>query len=429
MSIHHAFAYAAPISTAGQLDSSFASSGKAWVQFAGSLSSMANDVAVDSMGRLLVAAKVGMHDGCRYGLARLLEDGSADLSFGVQGSIIGQFKSGFEATGGKVQELPDGKILLCGLHYQDPQRTFPALALFNQHGQPDLNFGNQGVQVVRLPGDLSRGLRDDWLPPGIPGAEACDFCVQADGQILLLANHHYEFADHVGILIRLNPDGTLDDTFNGHGFVMVRHLLMNTWLSSILVQADGQILVAGSIDLPQKGLLARFDKTGRLDDNFAEDGFFSFKVLGRSAQVSRVIEQMDGRLQCFGSSRDPMHCLSLTVRSNGRPDTHCNGGYARLTEMGSSGCLWTAAQVLADGRVLSVGATIGGVAADFILARHLPNGRLDRDFANGQGWVRTRLGRSLDTATSLAVQADERIVVSGYSLDGHYRAVLARYLG
>ncbi|RON10002.1 hypothetical protein BK659_08835 [Pseudomonas brassicacearum] len=429
MSVHNAFDFATPLSTAGQLDSSFASSGKAWVHFAGSLSSMANDVAVDSMGRLLVAAKVRTRSGWRYGLARLHEDGCPDLSFGHQGSIIGQFESGFEATGGNVQELPDGRILLSGLHYKDSHRTLPALAMLNTHGCLDLSFGHRGIRVVRLPGGLSRGLRDDWLPPGVPGAEACVFRVQADGRILLLANHYYEFADHVGILIRLNPDGMLDSTFNGHGFVMVRHLLMNTWLGSILVQADGQIVVAGSIDPPQEGLLARFDNTGRLDDDFAESGFFSFKVLGRSAQVSQVIEQKDGRLQCFGSSRDPMHCLTMTVHRNGRPDAHCNEGHALLTELGSSGCQWTAAQVLADGRVLSVGATIGGVTADFILARHLPNGHLDPAFANGQGWVRTRLGRSLDTATSLAVQADERIVVSGYSLDGHYRAVLARYLG
>ncbi|MGF6149219.1 hypothetical protein [Pseudomonas fluorescens] len=429
MPIHNAFALAAPLGTAGQLDSSFASSGKAWVQFAGSLSSMANDVTVDSMGRLLVVAKVGTWDGYGYGLTRLLEDGSVDRSFGMEGSIIGQFESGFEATGSKVRELPDGKILLSGLHYESPHRTLPALAMFDSQGHPVLQFGDRGVQIVRLPGDLSRGLRDDWLPPGVAGAEACDFQVQADGRILLLANHHYEFADHVGILIRLNPDGTLDETFNGHGFVMVRHLLMNTWLSSILVQADGQIVVAGSINLPQEGLLARFDSTGRLDEDFAEDGFLSFKAQGRSAQVSQVIEQPDGRLQCFGSSRDPMQCLSLTVRKNGRPDTHCNSGHARLTEIASSGCQWTAAQVLADGRVLSVGATIGGIAADFLLARHLPDGRLDRHFANGKGYVRTRLGRSLDTATALAVQADKKIVVSGYSLDGHYRAVVARYLG
>jgi hypothetical protein len=42
--------------------------------------------------------------------------------------------------------------------------------------------------------------------------------------------------------------------------------------------------------------------------------------------------------------------------------------------------------------------------------------------------LRTRLGRSLDTANSLAIQPDRKILVGGYSLDGNYRAMVARYL-
>lgn len=82
---------------------------------------------------------------------------------------------------------------------------------------------------------------------------------------------------------------------------------------------------------------------------------------------------------------------------------------------------------MADGRIIAVGATIGGIEADFIVARYLLDGRLDAQFGNG-GWLRTRLGHSLDTANSLAVQVDGRILVGGYSLDGNYRAMVARYL-
>lgn len=429
MSIQTAFALPATLNNAGKLDTTFASSGKTQVYFAGSLSSMANGVAIDSRGRLLVAAKVGTPGGSRFGVARLLEDGSADLAFGNQGSVIGQFEHGFEAMAGKVNVLPDGHILVAGLHYENAHRTLPALALFDQHGRPVQCFGDNGRCVVRLPGGLSQGVRDTWLPPGVSGAEGCDICVQEDGRILLQANHHFELSDHVGMLIRLNADGSLDDTFNGRGFVIVRHLLMNTWLSSLMVQRDGRILVGGSINFPEEGLLARYQTDGRLDDCFAVDGFMTFKARGYSAQVSRIVQQENGDVQCFGSSRDPMHCLALKVHSNGRPDIHCNGGQAQLLEIGHSGCQWTDAKALPNGCVVTVGATIGGVEADFILARHLPDGQLDRSFGNGAGWVRTRLSRSLDTATSVVMQADGNIVVGGYSLDGNYRSIVARYLG
>jgi uncharacterized delta-60 repeat protein len=427
----HQTAFAQPESRhiAGDLDKRFAANGKTQVYFAGSTSSIANSVEIDSNGRVLVAATVGMRDGNCFGLARLLEDGSADLAFGLNGSVIGQFQRGHEAMAGKVHVLANGHLLVAGLHYENAHRTLPALALFDSQGHPVEHFGDNGRCVVRLPGNLSLGMRDLWLPPGVPGAEACDVQVQADGRILLLANHHFELADHVGLLIRLTRQGELDTSFNGRGFVIVRHLMMNSWLSCLMVQHDGRIMVGGSINFPEEALLARYHPDGRLDDTFAVDGFMTFRAEERGAQVSQIIEQDNGDLQCFGSSRNPMHCLAFKLHSNGRPDAHCNSGHPQLLKIGRSGCQWTAARRLGDGRVMAVGATIGGIEADFLLARYLPGGQLDPGFAEGSCWVRTRLGRSLDTATSVAAQADGRIVVGGYSLDGNYKAVVVRYLG
>ncbi|MGF0237879.1 hypothetical protein ACQR3P_03170 [Rhodococcus sp. IEGM1300] len=428
MSNQNVFALPIAQNNSGKLDPSFAGNGITQVYFAGSTSSLVNGIAVDSFGKLLIAAKVGMPDGSWFGIARLLEDGSADLSFGHHGSVLGQFEPGFEATAGKIIVLPNGHILMVGLHYENARRTLPALAMFDPQGNAVAGFGNNGCCVVRLAGDLSMGLRDTWLPPGVPGAEACDACVQEDDRIVLLANHHFELADHVGLLIRLNADGSLDGTFNSRGFVIVRHLLMNTWLSSLLVQPDGRILVGGSINFPEEGLLARYQSDGGLDDHFALDGFMTFKAHGHNTQVSAIAQQENGDLLCYGSSRDPMHCMALKIHGNGRADMHWNAGLPQLLEIGHSGCQWSAAQVLSDGCVLTVGATIGGVEADFLIARYLPDGNLDKRFGDGNGWVRTRLGRSLDTATSVAVQADGAIVVGGYSLDGNYRAIVMRYL-
>ncbi|MGZ9738666.1 hypothetical protein ACXX83_09545 [Pseudomonas sp. GNP012] len=429
MPIQSAIARPAVRNTAGALDTTFAGNGKTQVYFADSLCSMANDVAIDARGRVLVAAKVAMAEGSRFGLARLLEDGSADLAFGRQGSVIGQFEPGFEAMGARVLVMPDGNILLAGLQYDNAHRTLPGLALFDQEGRLVRSFGDNGRRVVRLPGGLSLGMRDIWLPPGVPGAEACDVGVQRDGRILILANHHFEQADHVGLLIRLDVEGSLDCSFNGRGFVVVRHLLMNTWLSSLTVQGDGRVMVGGSINFPEEGLLARYHADGRLDDSFAVDGFLTFKARGHGARVSQVVQQINGDVLCFGSSREPMHCLTFKMHSNGRPDNHCNGGQPQRLVIGHNGCQWNTAQLLPDGGVLTAGATIGGIEADFIVGRYLPSGLPDRRFGKGSGYTRTRLGPSLDTATCVAAQADGNIVVGGYSLHGNYKAVIVRYHG
>lgn len=424
-----AFARPLPEVYAGQLDPGFADNGKAWIHFQGSTSSLTTGLTVDHAGRTLVAARINTSQGARFGLTRLNHDGSTDADFGTDGCVIGAFEQGFEATAGKVIELADGQILLSGLHYENNNHTLPALALFDPQGLPVQGFGNAGRLIVRLSGNLSQGLRDPWLPPGVPGLEACDMQVQADGRILLLANHHFQLSDHVGVLIRLLPNGELDDSFNGRGFVMVRRLLKNTWLGCLTLQADGNIVVGGAIDLPQQGLIARYDPSGRLDETFGEAGFMSIKAQDHSVMVSQIVQHANGDLQAFGSSRDPMHSLSLKVRQDGEPDRRCNHGQCRLLEVGRSPSQWTAAQVQPDGKLVTAGATIGGIEADFLLARHLPDASLDPDFGQGEGWVRTRLGYSLDTATALAVQPDGKILVGGYSLNGSYRAVVARYWG
>lgn len=422
-----AFAMPTAAACAGQLDPGFADNGKAWVHFTGSFGSRTTGLTVDHAGRILVAARIETTEGSRFGLARLNHDGSADASFGHHGYVIGSFERGFEATAGKVMELPDGRILLSGLHYENTDRTLPAIALFDQQGRAVQSFGSAGRQVIRLCGNLSQGLRDTWLPPGVPGLEACDMRVQADGRILILANHHFQLSDHVGILIRLLPDGALDTSFNNRGFVMVRHLLKNTWLGCVALQADGSIVVGGVIDLPQQGLMARYDPSGTLDDSFGEDGFLSITTQQHSVMVSQIVQLPDGDLQALGSSRDPMHCLSLRVGRDGKPDPRCNQGQCQFLKFGNSASQWTAAQLQADAKLVTAGATIGGIETDFVLARHLPDASLDPDFGEGRGWVRTRLGYSLDTATSLALQADGKILVGGYSLHGKYRAVVVRY--
>lgn len=412
---------------AGQLDPTFADNGKAWIHFEGSRSSLTTGLTLDHAGRILVAARIDTPNGSRFGLTRLNPDGSSDPDFGADGCVIGVFEDGCEATAGKIIELDNGHILLSGLHYENTDHTLPALALFDQQGRPVQDFGNAGRRIIRLCGNLSQGLRDPWLPPGIPGLEACDMQVQADGRILLLANHHFQLSDHVGVLIRLLPDGELDGSFNGRGFVMVRRLLKNTWLGCLALQADGHIVVGGAIDLPQQGLIARYDLDGRLDETFGEQGFLSIKAQDHSVMVSQIVQHANGDLQAFGSSRDPMHSLSLKVSQDGEPDRHCNQGQCQLLQIGRSSSQWTAAQIQPDGKLVTAGATLGGIETDFLLARHLPDASLDPDFGQGEGWVRTRIGYSLDTATTLAVQADGKILVGGYSLHGSYRAVIARY--
>ncbi|MDR3662345.1 MAG: hypothetical protein P4L86_18520, partial [Mycobacterium sp.] len=262
-----------------------------------------------------------------------------------------------------------------------------------------------------------------------PGVEACAGAVQEDGKILLVANHTYTFADYVGLLIRLRPDGSLDPTFNGRGFVMARHLLMNSWLSCVRVQADGKILVGGSVDFPQLGLLARYETDGRLDHGFGDLGFLAFGFAGASSLVTKLAAGNDGRLLCVGNRFNPMRGTLQGFSPEGAADIGFTEADAIQLDIDTPASLWAGLAVQADGSILVAGSTVKGFGSDFVLVRYLADGQLDRDFAGGRGWVRTSLGHSLDTVTALAVQYDGRILLAGHSLFGSFRAVVVRYLG
>ncbi|WP_248805070.1 hypothetical protein [Pseudomonas sp. MWU13-2100] len=414
---------------AGEADSTFGQSGTVRLQFPGCLSSLANDVLACADGKVLVVLKVGFADGCRFGLARLHEDGAPDASFGDGGFVCGRFQAGVEAMASSAQLLADGRILLFGLHYLDHEHTLPGVARFNADGCPDPTFGEQGVKVLRLPGGLAEGPRDGWLPPGLPGVEACAGAVQEDGKILLVANHSYTFADYFGLLIRLQPDGTLDPTFNGRGFVVVRHLLMSSWLSCVRVQTDGKILVGGSVDFPQLGLMVRYEADGRLDHGFGDRGFLSFGFAGASSLVTKLAIGNDGRLLCVGNRFNPMCGALQRFSPEGATDQGFNEADVLQLDIDTSASIWAGLAVQPDGSILVAGSTVKGFGSDFVLVRYLADGQLDRDFAGGRGWVRTSLGRSLDTVTALAVQNDGRILVAGHSLFGSFRAVVVRYRG
>src|SRR5262245_33316913 len=71
--------------------------------------------------------------------------------------------------------------------------------------------------------------------------------------------------------------------------------------------------------------------------------------------------------------------------------------------------------IQSDGKIVVVGEG-NGSGWDFSVIRYNPDGSLDSSF--GGGIVITPVGSSRDTATSVAIQADGKIVVAGDSFDG-----------
>ncbi len=203
--------------------------------------------------------------------------------------------------------------------------------------------------------------------------------VQSDGKIVAVG-----FANPSAIVwtvVRYHADGTLDPSFGTGGIVSTPFPnSSDDEPGSLLIQGDGKI-VAGGITTPGGSVsdfaLARYNTDGSLDSGFGTAGL--------------VVTD-------FGGNADGVGCLAIQ----------------------------------GDGKILAGGQSgTGGTSLRFSLARYNTDGSLDTGFGTG-GKVTTDVTGGVDQTTfGLAVQADGKIVASGYGSigGGNYKLCLTRYLG
>src|SRR5262249_37541424 len=94
-------------------------------------------------------------------------------------------------------------------------------------GLLDPTFGSGGI--VNLPFTTDRSARA--------------VAVQPDGKVLIAGISTMRNGSTVGSVQRLNPNGTLDTTFNGTGSVTIAG---SNYSEAVALQPDGKILIGGS---------------------------------------------------------------------------------------------------------------------------------------------------------------------------------------
>lgn len=176
---------------------------------------------------------------------RLLSDGNVDSTFSAtQVTFGGTYLNSIVDLG--IQ--PDGKVVVAG------NGTF----FGSVHSIPNK------AGVVRLNPD--GGVDPSFNPPAF-GSNSRLNCVaiQADGKILLGGRFDSSFAPTFPNIVRLNSDGSIDNTFTAAPDYTV---------SAILVERSGSILIGGGFSKvngqPAAGV-ARLQPNGQLDPSFTLD--------------------------------------------------------------------------------------------------------------------------------------------------------------
>jgi len=268
--------------------------------------------------------------------------------------------------------------------------------------------------------------------------------IQADGKSVVVGTtyRNNDFSDEDFVVTRYNTDGMLDNTFGNRGKVRTDFPGLAAVPSSVVIQPDGKIVVAGGA-FPLFTFLgnfkvARYNPNGSLDTSFGDGGIVT-TIFPAGSYASDVALQSDGKIIAagtvfvdfiIGESSDTDFALAR-YNPDGTPDaTFGNNGQVATDFLGFEDDAFSIL-IQPDGKIVAVGsANDPATFYDFAAARYLSNGAIDTTFGVA-GKVRTDFGdQNFDRARSAALQPDGRIVAAGFAIShggGVQNFAVARY--
>lgn len=258
-------------------------------------------IAIQNDGKLLVGGTFqSFNNIIRKRILRLNSDGTLDNSFVIGSGVEG----GNYTTVSSIAIQSDGKIIAGGWFTQFNGNPSNYLVRINQNGDFDKSFnigkgftyyvsnvtidnygkilvgggftgfngfgGTPGAPIIKLLRLNADGTLDNTFSAyDLFNGPTTDIKVQSDNKIIVGATLN------LNSLVRLNPNGTVDKTFNlGSGF--------NKEVNQIEIQKDGKYLVGGAFEIfngISKSYLIRLNTNGSIDSSFDLGAGFNNSVL------------------------------------------------------------------------------------------------------------------------------------------------------
>ncbi|MDR2876969.1 MAG: hypothetical protein LBV36_02875, partial [Chromatiales bacterium] len=380
----------------------------------------AYDLAVQADGKIVVAGEAGRAAHV-FALARYLDDGTPDASFGDGGVVATDF--GFDASATALALQADGRIVVAGYARADSggsARCHYVIARYDDSGALDERFGAGGVAVLDL-GD--RG-----------GCDHVALALQSDGRIVIAVGFMAQDARNADMIVaRLATDGRLDSEFNAGGEqpgMVIADFGGDDHAYAVLVQFDGRIVAAGQTrdGKTQSAALVRYLPDGQLDTGFGGSarGLVAVKLDGYECSSAQALVQLpDARIVFTGAAEERCgenahQFLLYSLTPNGLEDK------ATVAGVSAGDGVAYAIAVQPDYRVLLTGVAASGGDTQVAMARFFCGSEQDApwnllpyeaNFANVNGAPRGELA----TTEFVAVQGfDSNIIVPIRVFDGEY---------
>jgi uncharacterized delta-60 repeat protein len=352
---------------------------------------LAQDVAVDSMGRIVLVGTL-TQTSSRIGLIRLLPNGTPDPAFGQNGEVVTLVNGNDNGEAVAIQS--NGKIVVGAYTYTGASNSGYGLLLrYNTDGSLDDGSVNDST-----PGDsFGQGgmVKASWAPSLNDGI--FDLAIQSDDKIVVSGSISPQAGSNSygRYLARYDTAGNVDVGFGTQGQVKLPVSPTKPALTKqpIVIQPDGAIVWAGSDfnGTDEDVAVARVTTAGVLDTTFG--------AVSGAARTGYIVIPHDGDQVAWGVTIQPDGKLVVAGRSDTKP-AKPGGSSAYVT--------------------------------DSLIARLRPDGTLDTSFQSGGFEFHSFASTSAEGLYDVAVQAGGNIVAAGFAVpDGAsgFAFLIARFKG
>jgi uncharacterized delta-60 repeat protein len=335
---------------------------------------------VDPDGNVVMAGSAG---GGTSVLARILPSGTLDSNFGNGGISINDLSTNLGDGLRALVRMEDGRYVACGSFFSPGTANDFVAARFNDDGSLDGTFDGVGYAVT------------SFLQSG-PGGSLFDQCnavaIQSDGMIVSAGLTYEEGPSHVA-LTRHTANGQLDPLFGSGGKVDINASQTangNSEARALVIQPDGQLLVAGFAFGPGNSefLVMRLNADGSPDNTFGVGGITRTPVGTGEDIGNAMIRQPDGRIVVAGSmlAADGRRDFALARYSTaGVLDPSFGTGGLVTTAVGPGDDIAYALTLMPWGRLVAAGSariSTGGSGTDLALVSYNTDGTVDRYFGD-----------------------------------------------
>jgi uncharacterized delta-60 repeat protein len=349
----------------GTLDTSFGVNGRAKADFGGD--DVVRGLTIQADGKILLVgysmqASPGTSD---VALARFDTQGRLDPAFSGDGML--RLDRGADEFGESLVQEADGSLLLLTNRRPEPNPSFYQVNVQRLSGSGELlKYGAVGFASI------------DYLAAVGFGTFGSELLARADGLLYLIGER--QDADGIAEIMiqRFGADGSAY-------YPIFSNLDADNTPAAAIFQDDGKLLILGQAN--GRLLVLRYDKAGNPDASFgAGNGIVQLAFSSDGDNFTSIQLQADGKIILAGSinkfSTVTTNNIALVrLHANGALDTSFGTGGLVTTDINPRD-RGTMVALQADGKMLLSGASGPSADAETILIRYNTDGSIDTGFGS-----------------------------------------------